>query len=180
MNEFDNVTLNWTKSYLSNRKQCITENKNRSSFQPVKAGVPHGSVLGPVLFLLFVNDLPLFIKETYLELYADDATVHCANKRKDIVETKLQSSGTDLQTWCIDNEMYVNIPKTSVMSIGTRHNFLNSDMIQMYINDELLRITDTQKLLGVIIDKNLISDSPIDSVCLNITQRITLMKQLCQ
>ena len=108
MYKFDNVALNWTKSYMSNRKQCITENKNRSSFQPVKTGVPHGSVLGPVLFLLFVNDLPLFIKETYLEQYADDETVHCANKRKDIIETELQSSGIDFPTWCIDNDMYVN------------------------------------------------------------------------
>ena len=74
--------------------------------------------------------------------------------------------------------MYVNIPKTSVMSIGTRQNLLNSDLLQIYLNDELLRTTDTQKLLGVIIDKNLIWDSQIDSVCLKITRRITLMKQL--
>ena len=106
--------------------------------------MPQGSVLGPVQFLLFVNDLPLFIKETYLELYADDATVHYANKSKDITETKLQRSGTDFHTWCIDNDMYVNIPKTSVMSIGTRQNLLNSDLIQIYINDELLRTTDAQ------------------------------------
>ena len=98
MYKFDNVTLNWTKSYLSKRKQCITENKIRSSFQPVKAGLSQGSVLGTVLFLLFVNDLPLFIKETFLELYADDATVHYANKSKDIIETKLKRSGSDFHT----------------------------------------------------------------------------------
>ena len=177
MYKFDNVTLNWTKSYLSNRKQCITENKNQSTFQPVKAVVPQGSVLGPILFLLFVNDLKLFIKETYIELYAYDATVHYVNKSKVIIETKLQC-GTDLHTWCIENDMFVNIPKTSVMSIGTRQNLLNSDLLQIYLNDELLRTTDTQKLLGGIIDKNLIWDSHIDSVCLNITRRITLMKQL--
>ena len=103
--------------------------------------------------------------------------MHYANKSKDIIETKLQRSGTDFHTWCIDNDMYVNIPKT-VMSIGTRQSLLNSDLIQIYINDELLRTTDTQKLLGIIIDKNLILDSQIDMVCLNITRRITLMKQL--
>ena len=95
--------------------------------------------------------------------------VHCANKSKVIIETKLQS-GTDFHTWCIENDMYVNIPKTSVMSIGTRQNLLNSDLLQIYLNDELLRTTDTQKLLGVIIDKNLIWDNQIDSVCFNITR----------
>ena len=95
-----------------------------------------------------------------------------------ITETKLQSSGIDFHTWCIDNDMYVNILKPPVVPIGTGQNLLNSDLIQIYVNDEVLRTTDTQKLLGVIIDKNLIWDSQMDSLCLNITRRITLMKQL--
>ena len=79
---FDDVAISWVKSFLSNRKQCIIHNKLTSSMQTIKSCVPQGSVLGPVLFLLFVNDLPLFVNETYLEMYADDTTLHFASKDK--------------------------------------------------------------------------------------------------
>ena len=89
--KFSSKSLSWIKSYLTDRKQCVFDNKLRSFFQSVKAGVPRGSVLGPVFFLLFVNDLPLFINETYLEMYADDTTVHYACKNKNTVKLKLKN-----------------------------------------------------------------------------------------
>ena len=75
----DNVAIDWMTSYLSNRKQCITNNNIKSPLESVTAGVHQGYVLSPVLFLLFINDLQLFIKETCLDMYADDSTVHTAN-----------------------------------------------------------------------------------------------------
>ena len=59
--------------------------------QPSKIGVPHRSILGPVLFLLFVNDLPLFVNETYLEMYDDDTTLHYANRDKNVLQSKLRN-----------------------------------------------------------------------------------------
>ena len=65
-----------------------------SSMQPIRAGVSKGSVIGPVLFLLFINDLPLFINEAFLEMYADDTTAYFADKDKKKVETHLQNGTT--------------------------------------------------------------------------------------
>ena len=98
--KFDSIALDWVTSYLSNRKQSIINNDIKSPLEDITAGVPQGSVLGPVLFLLFINDFPLFIKETYLDIYADDSTVHTANKSKTVVQTRLQTSVIDLKNWC--------------------------------------------------------------------------------
>ncbi|MCW4336379.1 MAG: reverse transcriptase domain-containing protein [Candidatus Thiodiazotropha endolucinida] len=176
--KFDPMSLNWVRSYLTNRSQCILENSLKSSFQSIKAGVPQGSVLGPVLFLLFVNDLPLFINEAHIDMYADDATVHHANKCMDVVETTIQGGGIDFSNWCLSNKMYINLSKTSVMTIGTRQNLQNSNSINIYLNNELLHQTDTQRLLGIEIDKTLSWDVQIDSVCQSVARKITLMKQL--
>ena len=78
--KFSEKSLRWIKTYITNRKQCIVDNSLTSSMQTVKSGVPQGSVLGPVLFLLFVNDMPLFITEAYVDIYADDTTVHTSSK----------------------------------------------------------------------------------------------------
>ena len=176
--KFDDRTMDWMKSYLTNRRQCIVDKTATSSFQQVKSGVPQGSVLGPVLFLIFINDMPLYINEAYAEIYAEDTTVHTSHKDQPVVQVKLQNSSTDFKSWCILHKMFVNLTKTSSMSIGSRQNLSKSDDLFIIIDDDDISNVDNQKLLGIIIDKTLSWDKQIDSVCLNITRRITLLKLL--
>ena len=176
--KFSDNSLCWIKSYLTDRKQCIIENSAKSSMQTVKSGVPQGSVLGPVLFLLFVNDLPLFITEAYVDIYADDTTVHTASKVSKTIKTKLQNSSNDFKTYCIQNKMYVHAGKTSLMIIGSRQNISRVEQLEIYIDNEIIKQVDTQKLLGVAIDQTLCWDNQVDTVALNIARRITLLKLL--
>ena len=145
--KFSTTSRNWIRSYLTNREQCIVNQNIRSSLQDVKSGVPQGSVLGPVLFLLFVNDLPLFIKEVYLDLYADDATVHASWNKQNVVELKLQSGTGDFKNWCLSNYMFIHIGKTSLMTADSRQTVGNISM-NFFIDGEIIKELENQKLLG--------------------------------
>ena len=121
--------------------------------------------------------MPLYINEAYVEIYADDTTAHTAHKDQNVVQVKLQGSSTDFKFWCIVHKMFVNLTKTSSMSIGSRQNLSNYDELNITIDNEDISNVDNQKLLGII-DKTLSWDKQINSVCLNITRRITLLKLL--
>ena len=86
--------LSWFESYLSNRPQRVSLNNNLSDAADVIYGVPQGSILGPLLFLIFINDLPLYIQSTYtsVDLYADDTYFYCSSHDKLVLERNLQAS----------------------------------------------------------------------------------------
>ena len=155
----NNSCLSWFESYLQNRTQRVSLNDNLSEAADFIHGVPQGSILGPLLFLLFINDLPLYLQNTFtiVDLYAEDTTIYFSNADKLVLEKNLQSSLNCLQKWCRENGMILNLDKTKVMLIASRQKrtVLGDTVLNLQCNDIDIKMTTSDKVLGIYVDNNL-------------------------
>ena len=92
--------------------------------------------------------MPLIINEAYADVYADDTTVHAAHKDQNMVEIKLQNRAIDYKSWCIQHKMFVNLTKTSFMTIRTRQNLSNIHGVSIIIDNEHISNVDSQNFWG--------------------------------
>ena len=123
--------LSWFKSYVTDSSQFITIDSKHSDHLPIKQGVPQGSVLGLVLFLLFVNDIPLHQSHSSIDIFSDD-TILSANMHWTDIPSMVQDINSDLDDineWSAQNRMIINTDKTKFILItGKRvENKLPSD-----------------------------------------------------
>ena len=111
---------------------------NLSKPASVSCGVPQGSILGPLLFLVFINDLPLFLQNSsVVDLYADDTTFYDFQNDINKLKNNLQSSPESLYKWCKQNGMDLNADKTKVMLITSKQkrNCLQNPTLALRYND---------------------------------------------
>ena len=139
--------LNWIKSWLSQRKQRVVLNGSQSDWSPVPSGVPQGSVLGPLLFIIFINDIDNAVDAVYCCLlkFADDTKgLHKVNSKSDA--DKLQNDLDNLYKWSCDWQMLFNLDKCHILHLGK-----NNPHHQYYINGHPMLNVEYEKDLGVII-----------------------------
>ena len=158
----------WFKSYLSSRTQKIGIGNNISNHEHVKQGVPQGSIFGTLLFILFINDLPLENIKCNIDMYADDE-----------IERSLNEDLNTVNKWCIQNNMLINPTKTTCMLIGTTQRIATvTNELNINLENQFIKNVNTQKLLGIYIDNNLDWKEQVDHICKNINSRLFLLSKI--
>ena len=158
------------ESFLQDRRQYVRLNGKLSSLSKVTSGVPQGSVLGPLLFLLFINDLPNCIT-TNVKLFADDTKLYTIIQS--IIDAEaLQEDLTGLMEWCVKWKMVFNKDKCHILHYGNRNpNYL------YHMAGRLLNSSDCEKDLGVIISNDLKPRKHIISTAKKASQRLGMLRR---
>ncbi|CAB4019925.1 Hypothetical predicted protein, partial [Paramuricea clavata] len=142
--------LSFLESYLSNRNQKCQIQGSVSSEKLIKCGVPQGSILGPLFFLLYINDLPQCLDKTKPRLFADDTNLTVSGNSITDLETAVNSDLEKLRKWLIANKLSLNVAKTEFMLIGSKQMIKNISNLQLNvkIENESIKQVYESKTLG--------------------------------
>ena len=163
---FDNSALKLIKSYLSNRWQRTKINTSFSSWSELIVGVPQGSVLGPLLFNIFINDFFFIVKDTDVCNYVDDNTLYTSDMCLEDLMEKLECSVKSAINWFECNGIILNSSKCHLLVCG--HKF--ESMICKIGNAQVIE-THKVKLLGISIDSKLTFENHMNSICKKASQK---------
>ena len=148
--------LSWFRSYLSNRKQFCRVNGVDSDIGEIEVGVPQGSCLGPLLFLVYITDLPEAVQGSSVTMYADDTSLCHQSRDLTQLNEAMESYLSKLETWLQGNELSLNVAKTHSILVSTKqkHKSLKSrnKALDLKICDNELEAVQKRKHLGVQID----------------------------
>ena len=167
---FNLLAFRLVQSYISNRKQRTKINSEFSSWEEILFGVPQGSILGPLLFNIFLCDLFFIMNDVEFASYADDNTPFFVGDDLNDVILKLQNASKTLFKWFNDNQMKANPDKC---------HFICSSSVKtsIMIENKQIRNSSCEKLLGVFFDSKLTFQSHIDNICKKASQRLNAISR---
>ena len=147
----------WFTSYLSDRRQVVRINSELSDPLPVVSGVPQGSIPGPILFSIYVNDLPLVPRSCLTESYVDDTKLYISFPVHDLAKAvaDLNADLLHIRNWCFENRLLLNPDKTKLIVYGSRQRLRNLPVIRLSVLGKELTPVHVVKDLGVTFDSSL-------------------------
>ena len=198
--KFDENALSWFSEYLDGRQQCVQVESSFSSFLSVPWGVPQGSILGPLLFLIFINELPDIVKhfdeeteasieESSIVVFADDNSPTTVHEDPLVLQNNIQAVGTLVTDWFKKNDISCSSEKTKLLMLGTRANRtskIEKENIHPNINlcGDTIKETTSEKILGVVVNNtitwknHLYGDIDNEGLIPGLSKRIGMLKKI--
>ena len=165
--------LQWFKSYLSDRTQAVNVNSTLSDFKSINIGVPQGSILGPLLFIIFVNSLPESVNTSCkCVMCADDTKLLLSSSDPNILQKDLDLNLNKIASWFQTNNLTLNIKKTKLMLFGTKQSFCKFKDTSLIYEGVMIERVEKFKYLGVLFDPQLSWDDHVNYLSSNISKRI--------
>ena len=169
------VANDWIKSYLNNRKQYVHLNDTKSSEETISCGVPQGSILGPILFILYINDLCRVSKQIKMILFADDTNLILSHNNLKSLTGEINCELKKISSWFKSNKLSLNTQKTNYMLITNK--VINED-IRVSIDENSIERVDNTKFLGVYLDDKLKWTKHIAHIKNKISKNIAILNKV--
>ena len=172
--EVGSNVLRWFQNYLSGRWHRVKRSDAFSDWVEMQGGIPQGSALGPLLFLVYMNSLPSQVTQGLLLQYADDTTLICNGSSPDIVATMMSTQLSRIQSWIDRSRMKLNFTKSSVLwfSVKASKKFTFPPVT---VNNTVLPVVTQQKYLGLVFDSQLSWSSHVSGVCKKMSYYLYLL-----
>ena len=171
------ICNSWFKSYLSNRKHFVSINGFNSSTENINIGVPQGSVLGPLLFLIYINDLHHSILFCNVRHFADDTNLLISNNSLKYINNKINLDLRFLNNWLKANKISLNTSKTELILFKQKSKIINFNL-KIKFNGKKLFLSDHVKYLGIYIDQHLNWNFHIDQLRLKLARANGMLSKI--
>ena len=158
---FDFQSLAYIYIYLSHRKQRTKVNKTFSAWSDIKSGVPQGSILGPLLFNVYINGMFYFVGSSDVTSYADDTTPYTVNKTMDALLNSLEN----------DNYLKMNVDKCHLL-------VSSHEVLSITLDQQVINCSNSVKLLGVTIDNDLSFDTHVSKLCNKVSLKLHALARI--
>ena len=172
------IALNWFRSYLTDRQQCTKFEDSISSFNDVSCGVPQGSLLGPLLFIIYLNDIYRTCDIFSFILYADDTNILCSNKDLPTLFCNANFYLSSLSEWFKANRLSLNLKKCKYILFCNKNKKCVGNNLQLMISGKVMQRVECIKFLGVYLDCQLNWKQHLDEVCNKVSKIIGIMVRL--
>ena len=172
---FQTFIYSWLRSYLCGRKQFVSIGTNSSETINTVMGVPQGSTLGPLLFIIYISDMHNALLSSKILHFADDSTIYFPYERHNDCSNIINADLERLNIWLSCNKLFLNVDKTKYLII---HNRLRPPDLSLNVGNSVIERTSVHKFLGVHVDEKLTFMDHIDKLCSAVSRNIGVLRKI--